>query len=118
MARAANGLIHARRALAMTLQARGQYATAINADQDALQFESNHADCWLNIGIRQQEQGALVVGETAIRRALDIDAMSSVNWSSFATNLVLQERHTEALQAFERAEAVASAKVTDCLQLC
>ena len=64
--------------------------------------------CLLNLGVCRLDLHDLAGGEALIRRATAIDADRARTWANLGVALALQNRHDEALEAFERADEIES----------
>ena len=90
--------------LAVLLQAQGRFDEAAASYQRALEFAPDDFQCLLNLGVCKIDQGQFVAGEALIRRAIAVNGEHARSWANLGVALAHQERHAEALEAFEHSD--------------
>ncbi len=99
--------------LAVVLQARGRLDEAAASYARALELNGDDVQCLLNLGVCKLDLHDLPAGEALIRRATAIDGDRARTWANLGVALALQNRHDEALEAFERADRDRDANTGD-----
>jgi tetratricopeptide (TPR) repeat protein/precorrin-6B methylase 2 len=90
--------------LAMVLRAFGRLSDAISSFEHSAQIGSAHFETLLELGNCKVELGDPAAGEALFRRAIAADGERAVGWQNLGVALRRQDRHDEALDAFEHAE--------------
>ena len=90
--------------LAMVLRALGRMPAAMSSFEHAAQIDPARFETLLELGNCKVELGDAAAGEAFFRRAIEADGERAVGWQNLGVALRHQDRHDEALDAFERAE--------------
>ena len=91
---------------AMALRSLRQIPEAMASFEHAAQIDAAHFETWLELGNCKVEIGDAAAGEAFFRRAIEVDGQRAVAWQNLGVALRHQDRYDEALNAFERAEAL------------
>jgi len=95
--------------LAIVLQGTGRLDDAAASYARALALNGDDVQCLLNLGVCTVDQHDAPAGEALVRRALSLDANRARAWANLGVALALQDRHNDALEAFERADRIEAA---------
>jgi len=94
--------------LAIVLQGKGRLDEASVSYGRALELNGDDVQCLLNFGVCKVDRHDPAAGEVLIRRAIALDGDRARTWANLGVALAVQDRHDAALEAFERADAIAA----------
>ena len=99
--------------LAVVLQAKGRLDEAAVSYVRALEMNADDVQCLLNLGVCKLDLRDFAGGEALIRRAIMLDCARARTWGNLGVALALQNRHDDALEAFERADRIEASSGDD-----
>lgn len=92
--------------LGAILQRRGRHAEAVASFARVLERAPEHVDAILSTCVCKLEERDYVAAEIYARRALDVESCRPEPWANLAAALLNQERYSEAIDAYRRAEEI------------